>query len=458
MFYLSDKIFDRDELCQKLSHESAGAMVVFEGWVRDHNAGKKVSSLEYQVYAELALKEGERILLEAKERFNLHGALALHRHGHLKLGEVAVWIGATATHRDDAFKATRFIIDEIKHRLPVWKKEHYVSEAAEWVFCRDHLHHVHFTEGEYYEKQNKLIDQQLLKDARVLVIGAGGLGCPVLTNLASAGIGSITIVDHDKISISNIHRQTLYSPNIVGEKKVNIAASKIKELNPFIKVIGIDSEIQLKHFAGHDVIIDCTDNMATKFFIHDAAQSLKIPLISASVFKTEGQIRTYLPMSEFGCARCQMAEVPDDALLGNCNDFGVLGVTTSIIGSLQAAEVLKFITTRTNNSLTHTLLWDTDQQRVMKINNKKSPECQTCQGIVVVSESDLGINVDEILSIHEILDIRNLSDDEVLSYKSQKSKLVLACHRGVRSKKLAQKMRESSQHEIYSLNGGACSH
>src|SRR4051812_14739088 len=118
MFSLSDENLKRDDLYDSLLNDKAGAIVVFEGWVRNHNEGKPVTSLEYQVYPELALKEGKKILDEARQKFNLHDVKSVHRQGHLKLGDIAIWIGATASHRDDAFKATRYIIDEIKHRLP----------------------------------------------------------------------------------------------------------------------------------------------------------------------------------------------------------------------------------------------------------------------------------------------------------------------------------------------------
>lgn len=447
MFLISNTTLDRDALHTSLSNDKAGAIVVFEGWVRDHNEGKKVSSLEYQVYHELALKEGQKILDEATEKFNLHGIVSVHREGHLKLGEIAIWIGATASHRDDAFKATRYVIDEIKHRLPVWKKEHYVDQKPEWVFCRHHSHHVHFEEKDYYEKQVKVINQAKLKAAKVLVVGAGGLGCPVLVNLAAAGVGDITIVDPDKISISNIHRQTLYSPNLVGEKKAVVASNRILELNPFIKVKAIVSRVELEHIK-HDLVIDCTDNMETKYFLHDACFKLRVPLITASVFKSEGQIRTFLPGSEFGCLRCYSKTTPDDSLLGNCNDFGVLGATTSVLGSMQASEALNFISVGKNATLTHTLYLNLNDLSQMKVKNT-GIECHVCLGNVEIESSSL-----EVTGGMEILDIRNLTDEEVLEMKPQG--VALCCHRGVRSKRLALSLREHG-HDVYSLKGGACS-
>jgi molybdopterin/thiamine biosynthesis adenylyltransferase/molybdopterin synthase catalytic subunit len=446
LFSISDTPLTTEELNLSLSNDSAGALVVFEGRVRDHNEGKKVKSLEYQVYRELALKEGAKILSEAMQKFNLHGVSAVHREGHLALGECAIWIGATASHRDDAFKATRFVIDEIKQRLPVWKKEHYITEEAKWVFCRDHLHHVHFSEADYYSKQAKLVDQNKLKNSKVLVVGAGGLGCPVLINLASAGVGSITIIDPDTISISNIHRQTLFSPNLVGERKAVVAAAKIQELNPFIHVEAVVSRVKLEHIK-HDLVIDCTDNLDTKYFLHDVSHKLNIPLVSASIYKNEGQLRTFVPGN--GCLRCLSSVTPEDSAIGNCNDFGVLGVTTSILGSLQASEAIKLISTGDNSTIHHTLFMNLSDLSQMKIKNFKNTDCQVCKGQVELNENDL-----EVEGGMEILDIRNLTDEEVFAMKPKN--VALCCHKGVRSKKLALDLR-SHGHEVYSLKGGACS-
>ncbi|QDH17341.1 molybdenum cofactor biosynthesis protein MoaE [Swingsia samuiensis] len=126
---------DLNQLREELRLAEAGGFCSFEGWVRNHNEGHAVSGLEYEAYELLAQKEGERILEEARGRFEINHAVAMHRTGFLKIGDVAVWIGVSAPHRDAAFQACRYIIDEIKRRVPVWKKEHYVDGRAEWVAC-----------------------------------------------------------------------------------------------------------------------------------------------------------------------------------------------------------------------------------------------------------------------------------------------------------------------------------
>lgn len=135
MFRLAATPLDPAALQKKLADVRAGACVTFEGWVRNRNDGQPVLSLEYEAYAPLAEKEGARILAEAREKFALLGALCVHRVGHLQLGEMAVWVGVTAEHRGAAFDACRFIIDEAKARVPIWKKEHYASGATAWINC-----------------------------------------------------------------------------------------------------------------------------------------------------------------------------------------------------------------------------------------------------------------------------------------------------------------------------------
>jgi molybdopterin synthase catalytic subunit len=148
VFKLSPDPFDIDSLRRELAHPRAGAFATFEGWVRDHNSGQPVVSLEYEAFAALAEKEGGRIFAEVREKFPVLGAICVHRTGRLHVGELAVWIGVTAEHRAAAFDACRYIIDEAKARVPIWKKEHYAGGASAWINCA--------TRGEFasYESPN----------------------------------------------------------------------------------------------------------------------------------------------------------------------------------------------------------------------------------------------------------------------------------------------------------------
>jgi molybdopterin synthase catalytic subunit len=134
-FRFSHAPIEVERLRRALSDPGCGGFASFEGWVRNHNEGAQVRHLEYEAFEPLAVREGERIIREARERFGVTRAACEHRLGDLTVGEIAVWVGASAPHRHEAFLAARYIIDEVKHRLPIWKKEHYVSGDSGWVNC-----------------------------------------------------------------------------------------------------------------------------------------------------------------------------------------------------------------------------------------------------------------------------------------------------------------------------------
>ena len=138
----SEKI-EPDKLRDDLRDRGAGAYVCFEGWIRDQNEGQEVLRLEYEVYEPVAIKEGEKVIAEAKAKFPLLHAECVHRAGLLEIGECAVWVGVTSAHRDEAFAACRYIIDLVKVRLPIWKKEHYVEGHSGWVNCERCAEHGH---------------------------------------------------------------------------------------------------------------------------------------------------------------------------------------------------------------------------------------------------------------------------------------------------------------------------
>jgi molybdopterin synthase catalytic subunit len=134
-FRFTQTAIDAQAARAELKTLSAGGHVSFEGWVREENEGLKVTRLEYEAFQELAVKEGDRIIAEALRRFPVKHALCLHRVGSLALGEIAVWVGVSSAHRGEAFDACRYIIDEVKHRVPIWKKEHYLNGDSGWVNC-----------------------------------------------------------------------------------------------------------------------------------------------------------------------------------------------------------------------------------------------------------------------------------------------------------------------------------
>lgn len=151
-FRFSHTPVDAAPLRAELVDAHCGGFAAFEGWVRDHNEGQQVTRLEYEAFEALGVREGERIIEEARQRFGVQQILCVHRLGSLALSDVAVWVGAAAAHRDEAFRACRYVIDEVKHRVPIWKKEHYLSGDSGWVNCErcaahagehDHAHAHH---------------------------------------------------------------------------------------------------------------------------------------------------------------------------------------------------------------------------------------------------------------------------------------------------------------------------
>ena len=147
MFQISAQQLKASKLAAAMADPRGGAFVSFEGWVRNRNDGRDVLFLEYECYETLALKEGLRILAEAAARFDVLNVRCVHRTGRLDIGELAVWIGVIAEHRGEAFRACQFVIDEVKHRVPIWKKETYANGASEWVNCAGCAAH-HHAEGE----------------------------------------------------------------------------------------------------------------------------------------------------------------------------------------------------------------------------------------------------------------------------------------------------------------------
>jgi molybdopterin/thiamine biosynthesis adenylyltransferase/molybdopterin synthase catalytic subunit/rhodanese-related sulfurtransferase len=361
-FELSSEPIDVPQLRVRLLDPASGGYASFEGWVRNLNEGKPVTALEYEAFAPLAEKEAARILSAAAERFGIDHAACVHRVGKLAVGELAVWVGVSACHRDEAFRACRYIIDEVKHRLPIWKKEHYASGDTGWVNCErcapgaEEPHspaHGHSAAPRVdYSRQMALKEvgaagQARLAASRVLVVGCGGLGVPVITYLAGAGVGHLGLLDGDRLEASNLHRQTLYALADVGAPKAELAAARVAALNPEVAVRAyvarLDAANAATIIAPYDLVIDCSDNFATRFLLNDTGLLLNKPVILASVYQYEGQLQVVRAHPDAACVRCVWPEATRDGLIGNCAQAGVLGPVPGVLGCLQALEALKLI-------------------------------------------------------------------------------------------------------------------
>jgi adenylyltransferase/sulfurtransferase len=189
--------------------------------------------------------------------------------------------------------------------------------------------------------------QQKLIDARVLVIGAGGLGCPILQYLVAVGVGNIGIVDADVVSISNLQRQILYTVSDVGKQKVVVAKAHLLAQNPDVNIdiypVMLHSSNALELFKNYDFVIDGSDNFATRYLVNDACVMLKKAFVSGSIFKFEGQISVF-NYQNGPTYRCLYPEPPTAESVPNCSEIGVIGTLAGIIGTMQAAEAIKIIT------------------------------------------------------------------------------------------------------------------
>ena len=370
---------------------ACGGYASFEGWVRDRNEGARVTALEYEAFAPLAVKEARRILEEAAARFGVAHAACIHRVGKLKVGELAVWVGVSAAHRDEAFRACRYIIDEVKHRLPIWKKEHYESGDTGWVNCErcaPAASHQHGDEKSAalpdYSRQMALKEigsagQARLAASSALIVGCGGLGVPVLSYLAGAGVGRLGLLDADRLEASNLHRQTAYALADVGEQKAVLAARRVNALNPDINacmhVVRLTSENAAELVAPYDLVIDCSDNFATRFALNDACMRLQKPVIFASVYQYEGQLQVVRPAAGGACLRCVWPEATRDGLVGNCAEAGVLGPVPGVLGSLQALEALKLLLNLPGQLGDEVLLVNLLTFSITRLRTRRAPDC-----------------------------------------------------------------------------------
>lgn len=221
--------------------------------------------------------------------------------------------------------------------------------------------------------------QQRLKAARVCVVGAGGIGCAVVPALAGAGVGGLTIVDGDAVDLSNLQRQTLYRSREVGEPKAALAAQFVRRLNPFVEVRPVERRIDAETveaiLAGHDLILDGTDNYATRLLVSDTAVRLGIPLLSAAAAQFQGQVGLFLGRP---CYRCFVGNAFDSDECDNCAELGVLGALTATVGSFAALMAIRVLAEAGDDPTGRLHLFDGLTGNWRQVRLPADPECRAC--------------------------------------------------------------------------------
>ncbi|WP_341898210.1 molybdopterin-synthase adenylyltransferase MoeB [Ferrovibrio terrae] len=226
--------------------------------------------------------------------------------------------------------------------------------------------------------------QQRLKTARVLVIGAGGLGSPLLLYLAAAGIGTLGIVDDDTVSVSNLQRQVLHGTEDVGRKKTESAAVAIAGLNPHVRVIEHTERLTPQNadalIGAYDLVADGSDNFDTRFLVNDTCYRLKKTLVTAAILRFDGQLSTFKPWqgAPHPCYRCVFPEPPPAGSVPACSEAGVLGALGGVMGSLQALEVVKELLDLGDSLSGRLLLYDALRGDVRTVKLRRDPACKLC--------------------------------------------------------------------------------
>lgn len=223
--------------------------------------------------------------------------------------------------------------------------------------------------------------QQRLMNAKVLCVGAGGLGSPALMYLAAAGVGTLGIVEFDTVDESNLQRQIIHGQSDIGKSKAKSAQEKIAEINPYVNVVlhetRLDNSNVMELFAQYDIIVDGTDNFATRYLVNDACVLLKKPYVWGSIYRFDGQASVF--WAEYGpCYRCLYPEPPPPGMVPSCAEGGVLGVLCATIGSIQTTEAIKVLTGVGEPLIGSLMVYDALEMSFRKIKVRKDPACPIC--------------------------------------------------------------------------------
>ncbi len=337
--------------------------------------------------------------------------------------------------------------------------------------------------------------QLKLKNSRVLVIGAGGLGSPLLLYLAAAGVGTIGIVDFDTVDFSNLQRQIIHTQKDVGRKKIDSAEEKIKSINQSINVVKhgtqITSQNALEIIGNYDVVIDGTDNFPTRYLVNDACVLLGKPNVYGSIYRFEGQVSVF-DAKRGPCYRCLYENPPPPGLVPSCAEGGVVGVLPGTVGTLQAMEAIKLILGQGEPLIGRLLLFDAMRMRFKELKLRKNPDCPVCGTSPTVTElidyeQFCGIThnaaEEDVISVEELsrrlgsgeplvlLDVREPQEWEICRIKGAKlipmndvparvselntaDEIVLYCKSGQRSAYVTNFLKDIGFRKVSNLKGG----
>ncbi|NQY06489.1 MAG: molybdopterin-synthase adenylyltransferase MoeB [Flavobacteriaceae bacterium] len=323
--------------------------------------------------------------------------------------------------------------------------------------------------------------QLKLKQAKVLVIGAGGLGCPILQYLTAAGVGTIGVVDHDVVDQSNLQRQVLYGINDIGVYKVDAAISRLAKLNPFVQFVGykerLDKNNALDIMKQYDIVVDGSDNFPTRYLVNDTSLIAGKPLVFGSIFKFEGQVSVF-NYKNGPSYRCLFPNPPKDNQVPNCSEIGVLGVLPGIIGSFQANETLKIILEQEEVLSGKLLMLDALSMAIHKFNINKT---EALAINTLLDDYDFFCGISQVNTItynelrehedlYELLDVRTseeratfhiggyhipLHELETRFQEIETNKpIVVYCKSGMRSKKAIDLLSEKLNNNLIQLDKG----
>ncbi len=342
--------------------------------------------------------------------------------------------------------------------------------------------------------------QRKLKQASVLLVGAGGLGAPLALYLAAAGVGHLGLVDFDVVDESNLQRQIIHGTSTLGQPKIESARTRIADLNPLVEVTtyeaNLTSDNAFEILEPYDIIIDGTDNFPTRYLVNDACVLLDKPNVYGSIFRFEGQASVFA-VKEGPCYRCLYPEPPPPGLVPSCAEGGVLGVLPGIIGTIQATEAIKLIIGQGTPLIGRLMLFDALEMRFRELKLRKNPDCPVCgthptvtklidyQAFCGVSPEGTGLAVEERITPRELseilatgngnrpllLDVREPHEWDIVHLDEAKlipvntlaghldelprdQPIVVYCKTGGRSARATQLLKDAGFRKVQNLDGG----